>query len=181
MKKTLIGKVISAFGIKGDVKIISFCKNATDIEKYTLFDKNNSPITLKIINKNKASIGATIDGEILIAKINDIKDRNLAENLKGLEIFADRKDFAKLKKDEFYQIDLIDLDVVDSDNKKIGKVLEVFDFGGGISLEIKFNETNQKFNIGEIENFPFKNDFFPEVNIEEGFIKINLPNIVISK
>jgi len=179
MKKIIIGKVNSVFGIRGEVKILSYCKNPTDIEKYKIFDKNDNEIKLKISNKNKAVIGSSgSGGAILIAKINDVEDRNKAESLRGTELFTDRENFKELSDDEFYQVDLIGLDVIDDAAQKIGKVKNVFDFGGGTMLEIEFEKENPKMNLEKIENFPFKNAIFPEVNVKAGFVKISFPEIV---
>ena len=43
-KKILIGKIISAFGIKGEVKVISYCQNPLDIEGYSLINQKNEKI-----------------------------------------------------------------------------------------------------------------------------------------
>ncbi len=182
MKKILIGKVISAFGIKGEVKVMSYCNNANDIEKYPLFDDKNNALKLKITNKNKTSIGFDKEGNaILIAKFLEINDRNEAEKMRGKQLFTNRKDFAELSNDEYYQVDLIGLDVVNNEGKKLGKVLAVLDFGGGAMLEIEFLEENKAQNLGKIENFPFKNEFFPKVDVVEGFVEITLPEVVVIK
>ena len=178
-KKILIGKVISAFGIKGEVKIVSFCEDPIQIEKYLLLDKNNQVIKLKISNKNKAVVGFTSSGDaILIAKIEGVNNRNDSESLKGVEIFVERNELKKLKDDEFYYIDLIGLDVVDMADKKIGKVLNIEEYGAGGVIEIEFFDEDVKNNYKEIENFPFKNEIFPEVDLERGFVRIDLPEIV---
>ena len=178
-KKILIGKVNSVFGIKGEVKIISHCQHAIDIEKYPLFDKNGNVIKLKISNKNKASIGSSGSGDaILIAKIVGVDDRNEAEKLRGMEFFTNRDDFKEVADDEFYQVDLIGLTVIDDAGKNIGKVANVMDFGAGTMLEIEFNQADAKRNLEKIENFPFKDEFFPEVDVRGGSIKIKLPEMV---
>ena len=179
--KIVIGKVNSAFGIKGEVKIISYCQNPIQIEKYPLFDEKNNPLKLKISNKSKTVIGTTSAGAILIAKIDGVNDRNESEKLCGKEIFTIRDVFAELDEDEFYYSDLIDLDVIDENSKKIGKVVNVQDFGAGGMIEIEFEQEDKKNNLEKIENFPFKNEFFPEVNLQAGFIKINIPEIVESR
>ncbi len=179
MKKILIGKINSVFGIKGEVKIISFCKNPSDIEKYNLFDKNDNNIKLKINNKNKAAIGSSASGGvILIAKIAGVDDRNYAEKLRGCELYTNRDEFKELDEDEYYQVDLIDLDVIDESDKKLGKVLNVLDFGAGTMLEIEFDEAKKAQNLEKIENFPFKNEFFPEISVKNGFIRMILPQII---
>jgi 16S rRNA processing protein RimM len=182
MSKILIGKINSVFGIKGAVKIISFCENPTQIEKYPLFDEKGNSIKLKISNKNKTIIGSSSSGNaILIAEIAGITDRNAAEKLRGTELFVDRKDFKKTKNDEFYYVDLIGLDVVDMESEKIGKVINVYDFGAGGMIEIEFCKNDSEKSLEKIENFHFKKQTFPEVNLEKNFIRINIPEIVSLK
>lgn len=178
-KKVLIGKVISVFGIKGEVKIISYLSDSLKIEKYSLFDELGNSLKLKISNKNKSTIGTNSSGdEILIVKIDGITDRNAAEKLRGTEIFANRSDFDDTSDGEFYYVDLIGLDVINMDSKKIGKVLNVFDHGAGGIIEIEFDEADPKNNREKIENFPFKNQLFPEINLQSGFVRIDMPEIV---
>jgi len=180
-KKILIGKVISVFGIKGEVKIVSYCGNAQEIENYPLFDEKGNSLKLKISNKNKAIIGTSNGDAILIARIDGITDRNAAEKLRGAEIFTNRDDFGATKEDEFYYVDLINLDVIDMESKKIGKVLNVGNHGAGGIIEIEFSEENPQKNYDKIENFPFKNQIFPEVNLQKNFIRIDLPEIIKDK
>ena len=183
MKKILIAKIISAFGIKGEVKIVAFCDNPLQIEKYPLFDAKGNPIQIKITNKNKTVIGSSGSGDpILIAKVSTINDRNQAEAMRGSEFFVNREDFSETSEDEFYYIDLIGLEVHDENSKKIGKVLNVQDFGAGGMLEIEFEDEFHKSTNGKafekIENFPFSGKIFPEVNVKKGFLKIEFPEIL---
>lgn len=183
MKKILIAKIISAFGIKGEVKIVAFCEDPLQIEKYPLFDTKDNPIQIKITNKNKTVVGSSGSGDpILIVKVSTISDRNQAEAMRGTEFFANREDFKETSDDEFYYIDLIGLEVHDADSKKIGKVLNVQDFGAGGMLEIEFEDEFRKTSAGKnfekIENFPFSGKIFPEVNLKKGFIKIKFPEII---
>ncbi len=175
MKKILLAKITSAHAVKGEVNVISYCKNEKDLEKFPLFDEKNNEIKLKIKSKNKTD---QLGNLMLIAQIQGVDNRNDAEKLRGKEIFTDRKNFPKAKNNEFYQIDLIGLDVIDDKKNKIGKVLAVLDFGAGVMLEIEFEKEDKSRNLAKIETFPFKNEFFGEVNVEEGFIEIFLPEIV---
>ncbi len=170
MKKILFAKVTSAFGIKGEVKIIIYSENAENIEKYQLFDPKDQQLKIKISNKNKAIVGNSFGNPIVIAKIDGINDRNAAEKLNGLEIFVLREDFAELPENEFYYSDLIGLNVVDENLQKIGIVKSVSDFGGGVFLEIDFAIKHK--NFSNSESIPFKNEFFPEVNLKENFIRL---------
>ncbi len=181
-KKIVIAKIISAFGIKGEVKIVAYCQDPLQIEKYPLFDAKGAALKIKITNKNKAVVGSSGSGDpILIVKIDTIKDRNEAELARGLEIFVNREDLKETAADEFYYSDLIGLAVQTEDGTKIGKVLNVQDFGAGGMLEIAFEESFTQSTAGgnfdKIENFPFSGKIFPQVNIQQGFIQIELPEI----
>ncbi len=182
-KKILIAKIISAFGIKGGVKILCFCEDPLQIEKYPLCDAKGNSVKIKISNKNKAVVGSNASGDpILIVTIDGVLDRNKAEELRGAEFFVNREDLNETPDDEFYYVDLIGLDVIDATAKKIGKVLNVQDFGAGGMLEIEFEEDFLKTaagkNLEKIENFPFKNTAFPEVNLKKGFVKMEVPEIL---
>jgi 16S rRNA processing protein RimM len=177
-KKILVGKVVSAFGIKGEVKIVSFCQEPIKIETYALFDEKGNPLKLKISNKNKAIVGKSHEGAILLARIEGVDDRTAAEKLNQAPIYANRDEFDEVDENEFYQVDLIGLAVQDESGKTIGKVLNILDFGGGAALEIEFIEVGIRGNLQKIENFPFKNEIFPQVNVGAGFIVINFPDFI---
>lgn len=181
-KKIVVGKVISAFGIKGFVKIISFCQEPLEIEKYRCFNEKGEEFSVRIANKNKAVTGFTKSGDaILIAEISTIKDRNKAEEARSMLIYTTRDQFGELDEDEFYQTDLIGLDLVDKTGQKIGKVLNVFDFGAGEMLEIELLEEFRPKNCEKIENFAFKNEFFGEIDVKNGKIEFLGAEIDLAK
>ena len=67
----LIAKITSPHGIKGEVKLISYSENSSDLEKYSsIFAKYNKNYKIKLI--------INIKRNIYIAKINDINNRNQA-------------------------------------------------------------------------------------------------------
>ena len=57
-------------------------------------------------------------------------------------------------------------------------MINVYDYKAGAMLEIEFEKTDTKNNRETIENFAFKNEIFPEVNLKKGFVKIDMPEIV---
>ncbi len=86
-----------------------------------------------------------------------LKKDQLAENAEG----------------EFYYADLIDLDVINNEDIKIGKIINMADYGAGAIAEIEFNKlAKQK---EKVQMFSFYDKIFPEVNLEEGFVRIILP------
>lgn len=177
-KKITIAKVNSVFGIKGEVKLIIYSDNPQGIENYQIFNAKNEPIKITISNKNKTIVGSSSGNPIVIAKISGIDDRNAAENLRGQEFFVLRSELSELAEDEFYYSDLIGLNVINKNSEKIGKITNVMDLGGGGIVEIEFTQKEAQKNFGKTENFSFKNEFFPEVNLSEGFVIFDAPDLL---
>ena len=172
-KKILIAKITSPHGIKGEVNLTIFSSNIDNFENYQLFDQEGNSLKLKIITKkNSIKINSLGDSQV-IARMENITDRNLAENIRNLEIFTNRSDFKETNKNEFYIVDLIGLEVRDLEDQKIGIVKNVFDHGASAILEINFLENKIPSGLSAVESIAFSNDFFPEVDIEKGFIRLN--------
>lgn len=176
MKKVLIAKIISVFGIKGEVKMIVYSDDPLQMEKYQLSDRDGNQMKIKF--RSKTAVKTSSGNAVLIAKIDDIDDRDKAEKLRGTEIFVDRENFEQVSSGEFYYVDLIGLDVIDINSNKIGKVINVCDYGGGGVIEIEFSIKDLPRNYQPVENFSFRSQIFPEVNLEKNFIRIVLPEIL---
>lgn len=114
MEKILVGKITGAFGVKGELKVLS---NFEMPEK--VFIKNNSIY----ISDNKHLItGVRFHKNKYLIEIDNIKDINDVNKFRGLDVYIERKD---LNLEESYLLnDLINLDVY-SDDDYIGKVTSV--------------------------------------------------------
>lgn len=171
--KILIAKITSAHGIKGLVKISSFTENPKDFAKYSgkIFDAKNKNHKIKIISNvpNK-------EGNLFIVQVDGISDRNAAEALRNTELFINRSDLKKNKSNEFYQVDLVGLKVLNLKKEKIGIIEEVNDFGAGIVVDVKFDD--EEYSKNNLTNFSFTNEIFPEVDVENGFVVLDIPEIV---
>ena len=151
-KKVLIAKIISARRIKGEVKIMYFGDDVKNLEKYQIFDAKNQQFIIKLINKSAIGFNASGD-KIIVAKIAGIEDRNQAELLRGIELFTERENFAKTNKNEFTR-------------------------GSATAIEIEFFDNFIPVGFQKIDNFPFKNDFFPDVDVESGNVVFEAPELV---
>lgn len=175
-KKILIAKITSPHGIKGEVNLTIFSSNIDNFENYQLFDSQGNSLKLKIIKKNSIKINSLGDSQV-IARMENITDRNLAENIRNLEIFTNRSEFKETNKNEFYIVDLIGLEVRNLEDQKIGIVKNVLDHGASAILEITFDKNSIPNGYEEVDSFAFTNDFFPSLDIEGGIIYLNFPEI----
>ena len=80
--------------------------------------------------------------------------------------FVDRSVLPELsEEDEYYEADLIGLDVKTPQNSEtVGTVAGLYNFGAGEILEIKVKAT------GKLEMIPFNRQYVPEVNVKDGYI-----------
>lgn len=140
-----IGKTVSTFGIKGELKVISdfeYCDRAYQVNKKILI--NNIEHVISGIRYHKNYILLKIDN---LNNINDIL------KYVGFNIYIKRIDLG-LKEDEYLYKDLINSEVIDDDNTKLGKVIEVLN-GNNVLIKVK---GSKEFLIPLIDNYISKFD-----------------------
>ncbi|WP_119301659.1 ribosome maturation factor RimM [Dongia deserti] len=161
----LMGAVLGAHGIKGEVKVKSFAAKPAAIAEYgPLTDpKRKRTFELSIVGTADAAKG------ILIARMAGITDRNAAEALKGVELFVDRGRLpAPEDPEEYYLADLIGLSAFDGKGEKLGEIVSVDNYGAG-DLLLVVPESGEGFVV------PFTKAFVPVVDIKGGRVVLDLP------
>lgn len=126
--KILVGKIVAPQGIRGEVRVQTYSEKPMDFQKFkiqsTKFESEDFKFVRTIPNST-----------VVIAKINGIDDRNMAETLRGTELFIGRDDLPDLMDNEYYQSDLIGFDVV-RNNKVLGKIVCFQNYGAGDIIEL---------------------------------------------
>ena len=131
-KQILVGKIVAPQGIRGEVRIQTFTENTSDFKKLAVFGNNVSVGALKFVR-------AIPNTNVAIAKIEGVLDRNTAETLRGTELFVNREDLPATNNGEYYQADLIGMQVV-QDNNVLGRVECFHNFGAGDIMELDNGE-----------------------------------------
>src|SRR5689334_4304678 len=120
-KRILIGRILAAHGLKGEVKIKSFTEAPLDVASFGSVLASDGR---KFVLQNER-----MQGDAVLVSIKGILDRNSAETLRGLDLFIDRADLPETDEDEFYHADLIDLPVMDARGAEVGRVIAFHNFG----------------------------------------------------
>ena len=130
--RVCLGVVGAPHGVRGAVRIKSFTGEPAAIAGYGALEDENGArrFTLRIIGAAKG------DG-MVIAKLSGIADRDRAEALRGLRLYAPRAALPAIGDDEFYHADLVGLAALLEDGTRLGAVIAVHDFGAGDMLEIE--------------------------------------------
>ena len=126
-------------------------------ENLSLFDTLDSyKITLK--NKHK--------GEIWLAHIDGITDKDAADALNGTQLYCDRDHLPELDDDEIYFTDLIGMECTDEEGQTVGTVVAVENFGAGDVIEIK-PDSGQSFYLSYTDKTVLKIDDKITVSLPE--------------
>ncbi|MBT4922288.1 MAG: 16S rRNA processing protein RimM [Rickettsiales bacterium] len=154
-----IGKIASAHGIKGEIKIYSY-NDTSSFQDNECFFADKSSIALKI---------KSTKNNIITANIKNITSRSEAEALKNKEIFINLTEICE--ENEFYYKDLIGMKVKSADMNDIGTISNVDNYGASDLIEVTFfNKKSELYN--------FTNELFPEINIGQNYVILTLPKTI---
>jgi 16S rRNA processing protein RimM len=157
----LLAVVISAAGLKGEVKAKLFTATPDALPRYgVLHTKTGRKLRITAFRPAK-------EGEAVIA-FEGVDDRDAAEALKGAELFVERAALPATDEDEFYHADLIGLEVRDSEGRVLGKVSSLHNFGASDVLEFARAD-------GDSVHLAFTRETVPVINVADGFIVVAVP------
>ncbi len=157
-----VGSISGAFGVRGEVRLKSFCAVPEDIETYTpLFSEDGSrKFTVNLIGSTKNGFTARVSG---------VETKEQADALNGLRLFAQRDQLPSLPGDEYYHADLIGLSVLDTGGAELGTVKSVMNHGAGDLLEV------QRPGVSDTILLPFTQAAVPTVDLASGRIIADPP------
>lgn len=163
-KHILLGRILGPHGLKGEVKIKSFTADPLDVASYgPVTTPDGRRFTLQRVR---------LQGDIVIAAIKGVADRNFAEALKGLDLSIERDDLPETEEGEFYEADLLGLAVFDEAGEELGTVLAFQHFGAGDLIEIRRKDQRSSF-------VPFVNSMVPVVDVERGRIVLSESGVAV--
>ncbi|MCP1168723.1 ribosome maturation factor RimM [Limimaricola litoreus] len=124
-----VGRLAGAFGVRGEVRLKSFCAEPETIVDYAPLVTAEGCEFRQIVLTGQGSGAYT-------ARIDGITTKEEADALKGTDLFAPRDRLPALPDDEYYHADLIGLAVHDTGGALLGTVRAVLNHGAGDLLEI---------------------------------------------
>ncbi len=156
-----VGAISGAFGVKGEVRIKSFCADPAAIGDYNpLTTEDGKEYTVGITRSVKGGFAAVISG---------VDNKEDADALKSTRLYTERAKLPVLPDDEYYHSDLIGLAVLDTGGELLGKIKAVHDHGAGDILEITGSGLKSEVLL------PFTKAIVPTVDLTAGCIVIDPP------
>ncbi len=160
----LLGVVIGAHGLKGEVKVKTFTETPDRLGAYGPLHAKDGRVFIVTVARVTAPDG-------VVVRLDGVDDRTDAEALKGLQLFVARAALPKTEAEEFYHADLIGLRAEDGEGRLIGHVRGIHNFGAGDVLDIEKPDGSEAL-------LPFTRDFVPVVDVKSGRITIAVPEEV---
>ena len=149
------GQIVNTHGIHGEVRVVPWADTPDFLCQFTTLYVDGGPMRISSSRVHKGSV---------IVRFQGIDTVEQAMALKGKTVQIRRAD-AKLPKGAFFLADIIGLDVVDGDGRKLGILKEVL------------SPSLQQVYVVEGEReilIPAVSEFILETNLEAGYVKVRL-------
>ena len=159
-EQVCVGAIAGAFGVRGEVRLKSFCAEPAAIAEY-------GPLRTEDGREFSLTLGRPVTNG-LAARLSGVTTREEAEALRGQRLYVDRARLPSLPDDEFYHADLIGLAVRDTGGATLGHVAAVLNHGAGDLLEVR--QPN-----GAAILLPFTREVVPTVDLAAGRIVADPP------
>jgi 16S rRNA processing protein RimM len=158
-RRILLGRVLGAFGVRGELKLQSFTDPPARLLRY-------QPWILVHRGAEREISGAkgreTAKGVLLT--LPDVTDRDQAEALAGAEVWVPRSRLPAPKPGEYYWVDLEGLRVVNREGVVLGTISHLFETAANDVIVV----------AGERERLiPFLDDFVLGVDFEAGEMQVD--------
>nr|WP_207184973.1 ribosome maturation factor RimM [Rubrivivax gelatinosus] len=133
-----VGRVVGAWGVKGGIKVKPFSSDPQALfsSKRWFLEPSEAkpghlvPALLRVVTARE-------QGEVVVATVHDVADRDAAQALSGARVYVPRSSFPTPDADEFYWIDLIGLDVHDRAQAVLGRIVGLIETGPHCVLRVQ--------------------------------------------
>jgi 16S rRNA processing protein RimM len=161
--RILLGQIGAAHGIKGEVRIAAHTQHPEAIGDYGPLETDRTGVTITIET-------VRLSGNVVIARLKGVTDRNAAERLNGTALYVERSRLPPTEdEDDFYHADLIGLEARLDTGVVIGRVSAIPNYGAGDLIEVMDDQSGDTF------LYPFTRAVVPQISVADGFLTIVAP------
>ena len=161
-QKLQVGIITATHGLKGEVKV------------YPTTDDPGRFRRLKkvILDNGKVSVDLEIESvkyfkQFVILKFKGLDDIEQVEKYRKASLYVTRDNAVRLKKDEFFIADLIDMKVVNEDGSPLGTLRDVITTGANDVYEVALD-------VGGTVLIPAIKECILDVDVENAVMRVHL-------
>ena len=123
-RRILLGRVLGAFGVRGEMKLQSFTDPKSMLLKYQPWI-----LVHRGVEREVSGARGRDTNKGVVLTLPDVEDRDVAEAMAGAEVWVPRSRLPRAKPGEYYWVDLEGLRVVNREGIELGKVDHLFETG----------------------------------------------------
>ena len=160
-----IGVIRKPHGVRGEASVepwTDFIERFDEVSKVTLVSPDEAATRDETIESWRAH------GDRALIKFAGISTPEEVQQLKGWTVEIPEEQARALEPDEYFLHDLAGLHLIDAEGRDRGEILEAYEGGGGILLNVKRRD-------GKTYEVPFAQDICTEINLKEKKIVVDLP------
>lgn len=158
VEKIKLGQIVTAVGIKGEVKVDPYTDVLERFEQIDSLLVESKPAEIRGVRYMKGKV---------ILRLSGVEDRNAAETLRGKYLYIDRENMWEMPEDTYLVKDLLGMTAVDEAGNPVGRVTNVILNGAQDLYEIE-KESGAKFLL------PAVGEFVRQVDLEKRRMTIRL-------
>lgn len=157
-----VGVITQTHGIRGEVKVFPTTDDASRFKKLkeVIMDTGRERIDMEIE-------GVKFFKQYAIVKFKGYDSINDIEKYKGARLFVTRDKAVKLKKDEYFIADLIDMDVVTGDGELFGRLKDVMATGANDVYVVECGDGTEVL-------LPAIRECIKDIDMEQGRITVHI-------
>ena len=121
-RRILLGRVLGAFGVRGEIKLQSFTDPPMALLRYQPWQLQHAGVESELSGVNGRETAKGV-----VARFPGVEDRDAAEALRGAEVWVARSRLPAPKPGEYYWVDLEGLTVVNREGVELGTVSHLFE------------------------------------------------------
>ena len=152
----VIGQIVRAAGIRGEVKVKPLTSDPNRFKQLKTVYVQSKPYRIEAVR---------FDGSFVYMRLGGVIDRNAAEALKDAYVEIDRVNSVPLDKGSYFIADIIGCKLYTSDGETVGKVTEVNQYGAA--------DVFTAFDGVKTVRFPFLKKMIVKVDVENGVIIVD--------
>jgi 16S rRNA processing protein RimM len=157
----VLGRVTAPFGVRGWIKVHPYGDDPQSWAAIPQWWIGREPEDWRELRLEELRP----HGSGVIAKLEGVTDRSLAQALAGLDFAAPREALPATASDEYYWGDLIGLRVEGSEKRPLGRVERLIESGAGQVLGVRDGERERL--------IPFVAPVVAEVDLAAGVIRVD--------
>ncbi len=165
-----VGQITSTHGLKGELKVYPTTNDPEvrfrELKSVILkTPKEEIPVTVESVRFMK---------NLALLKFRELSGIDAAEKYKGAYVCVPRSEAAKLGPDEYYEADLIGMDVITDEDERLGMLTTVYHTGANDVYEIELEGSEGKDGKHRKVLIPAIKECIKGVDVDKGIMTIHV-------